>query len=182
MRQIPEYTGMVLNAFRKHNPRQLRKMNDDILNIAATDLSKPYFSLAVYSYILSKIVSKPRYFEYEYVRSISEIESSLAAIANRRGIMRDDEADLLFARLERSIASLESKDPRFVIDLLTKGRLKMAAILYAKGMSLGVATQMTGLEKQEILNYAGQTMMFDRIKDAKTAPERMKFARKFLEE
>jgi trehalose-6-phosphate synthase len=47
-------------------------------------------------------------------------------------------------------------------------------------VSLGVAVEMTGLDKQEILDYAGGTMMFDRLKDEKGIEERMKAARKFL--
>ena len=58
----------------------------------------------------------------------------------------------------------------------------MAATLYAQGMSLGVASEMTGMEKQEILDYAGETMMFDRLKEEKPIAERMKFARKLIEE
>jgi hypothetical protein len=39
---------------------------------------------------------------------------------------------------------------------------------------------MTGLDKQEILDYAGETMMFDRLKAEKGINERMKVARKFI--
>ena len=58
----------------------------------------------------------------------------------------------------------------------------MAATFYAQGMSLGVASEMTGMEKQEILDYAGQTMMFDRLKDEKTIKERMRIARQLISE
>lgn len=85
-----------------------------------------------------------------------------------------------FTELEHAIASLDEKDPRFVIDLITKGKLKTAATFYAQGLSLGVASEMTGLDKQEILAYAGETMMFDRLRDEKSIAERMKVARKLL--
>jgi hypothetical protein len=49
-------------------------------------------------------------------------------------------------------------------------------------MSLGVASDMTGMEKQEILDYAGETMMFDRLKEENPIAERMKIARKLIEE
>ena len=93
-----------------------------------------------------------------------------------------DEAELLliFKEMEKYIGRLEEKDPRFVVDLVTKGRLKMAATFYAQGMSLGVAAEMTGLDKQEIQDYAGETMMFDRLKDEKGIAERMKTARKLI--
>jgi hypothetical protein len=58
----------------------------------------------------------------------------------------------------------------------------MAATFYAQGMSLGVSSDMTGVEKQEILDYAGQTMMFDRMKEEKTIKERMKIAHQLISE
>ena len=66
------------------------------------------------------------------------------------------------------------------MDLVTKGRLKMAATIYAQGIGLGVAAEVTGLDKQEILDYAGETMMFDRLKEEMTIGDRLKNARKFL--
>ncbi len=57
----------------------------------------------------------------------------------------------------------------------------MAVTLYAQGMSLGIASDLTGIEKHEILDYAGETMMFDRFRDAVTILERMKVVRKLLE-
>ena len=96
------------------------------------------------------------------------------------GSVSDGEILTMFPVLEKAVASLEQRDPRFVVDLVTKGKLKMAATLYAQGMSLGVASEMTGMEKQEILDYAGETMMFDRLKDEKPIAERMKFARKLI--
>lgn len=85
-----------------------------------------------------------------------------------------------FKEIEKAISCFDSKDPRFAIDLITKGKLKMAATFYAQGMSLGVASEMTGMQKQEILDYAGQTMMFDRLKEEKTIKERMKVARQLI--
>jgi hypothetical protein len=92
----------------------------------------------------------------------------------------EEEMLAIFSELEKAIARLERRDPRFVVDLVTKGRLKMAATFYAQGMSLGIAAEMTGLEKQEILDYAGETMMFDRLRTEKGIAERMKAARKLL--
>ena len=63
---------------------------------------------------------------------------------------------------------------------MSKGRLKVAATMYAQGVSLGLASEMTGIEKQEIMDYAGKTMMFDRVKDEKTVLERIKNARNLI--
>ncbi len=182
MKALKELASEVLSAFRKHNQRKLRKLNDAILRAASLNFTPLYFNMAIFSYVLSKIVSKPRFLRREYDALMQDIEHALQRIADSAGSAPDEEVLATFSFLERSIAALEQRDPRFVVDLVTKGKLKMAATLYAQGMSLGVASEMTGMEKQEILDYAGETMMFDRLKEEKPIAERMKFARKLIEE
>jgi hypothetical protein len=175
-------TFLVLAAFRKRNQRRLRKLNDDILTGAATNFTPVYFNMAIFSYVLSKIVSKPRFLGREYETALHDIEHALERTAEAIESVPQEEILLTFSVLEKAIASLEQRDQRFVVDLVTKGKLKMAATFYAQGMSLGVASEMTGMEKQEILDYAGETMMFERLKEEKPISERMKFARKLIGE
>ena len=181
LRYMREFSQMILSAFRKRNQRALRKLNDEVLSAAATELSKPLFDLAVLSYALSKIVSKPRFLEREYEGRLRAIEGALADLV----YISNDEDERISKSIqsaEKSITSLEKEDPRFIINMMTKAKLKMAATLYAQGMSLGVACEFSGQEKQEVLDYAGATMMFDRVKDEKDIKERMKLARKLIEE
>lgn len=160
--------------FKRRNQRALRKLNDKILKATALEHTRVGFSLAVYSYVLGKIVSKPRFLRREdRLEAIERALSTLSSMAGRS----DEEIMPVFGQLEKAIASLEEDDPRFIIGLVSKGKLKMAATFYAQGMSLGLASEMTGLDKQEILDYAGQTMMFDRVKEEKSIAERMKIAR-----
>ncbi len=182
VKPLKELAFSVLVAFRNRNQRRLRKLNDDILIEAAMNFTPVYFNMAIFSYVLSKIVSKPRFLGRDYDAALHDIEHALQNVADAIGSVSDGEVLATFQVLEKSVASLEQRDPRFVIDLVTKGKLKMAATLYAQGMSLGVASEMTGMEKQEILDYAGETMMFDRLKEEKPIAERMKFARKLIEE
>lgn len=180
MKPLKSLASSVLVAFRNRNQRHLRKLNDDILIEAAMNFTPAYFNMAIYSYVLSKIVSKPRFLGRDYDAALHDIEHALQNIADAIDSVSEPELLTMFPVLEKAVASLEQRDPRFVVDLLAKGKLKMAATLYAQGMSLGVASQMTGMDKQEILDYAGETMMFDRLKDEKPIMERMKIARKLI--
>jgi hypothetical protein len=180
LKPITQLASKVLAAFKKRDQRNLRKLNDEVLKVTSMGCDKVCFNLAVYSYVLSKVVSKPRYLDKQYEPSLREISRVFQAIVDRLDAAAEDELLVLFNDLEAAISHLEDKDPRFIVDLVTKGRLKMASTFYAQGMSLGVAADMTGLDKQEILDYAGETMMFDRLKDEKTIVERIKIARKFL--
>lgn len=158
----------------------MRKLNDAVLKETAMECDKTCFNLAVFSYVLSKIVSKPRFLRPEYRNGLESIANVFGRLVERLDAAEEPELLDIFGQLATTIDRLEEKDPRFVVDLVTKGKLKMAATFYAQGMSLGVAAEMTGLEKQEILDYAGETMMFDRLKSEKSIIERMKAARKFL--
>jgi hypothetical protein len=180
LKPITNIASRILAAFRKRDQRALRKLNDEVLKATSMECGKVCFDLAVFSYVLSKVVSKPRYLAPEYEPSLREIARVFQAIVEKLDYAEEDELLALFTGLGTAISRLEKKDPRFIVDLVTKGRLKMAATFYAEGMSLGVAAEMTGLDKQEILDYAGETMMFDRLKDEKTIEERVKTARKFL--
>lgn len=172
----------ILSAFRKRNARRLRKLNDEVLMSAATDFNIVYFNLAVYSYVLSKIVSKPRFLRRENDQTLDGIARVLEKLIRQYNSFAN-ENDILttFSELAEMIETLEEHDQRFITDLVTKGKLKMGVTLYAQGMSLGVASELTGMEKQEILNYAGETMMFDRFRDQVSILDRMKMARKLLE-
>lgn len=176
---VKKFTFSMLNDFKRRNQRALRKLNDQILIEAAINFTRPLYGLAVLSYILSKIVQKPRFLTSEYSKQLLEIEKKLAFAETAR---TEDEAELLrrFHDVESSIVSLEKRDKRYLIGLVEKGRLKTAATMYAQGISLGVASEMTGMDKQEILSYAGDTMMFERIKEELSIKDRVKIARAFI--
>lgn len=172
-------TKQVLDAFLNKNQKSMRKVNDRILDEATIEFSPELYSLAVASYALSKILSKPRYYKKEYKEGFRRIEQVLRHMVK----VAKNEEKYRHARdnLEESILNLESRDRRYVSSLMDKGKLKMAAILYAQGVSLGLASESTGIPPQEILDYAGKTMMFDRLEEPLSLKERKKLAKKMLE-
>jgi hypothetical protein len=178
--KLNSLAGRILLSFKSRDQRKLRKLNDEVLKVSYLEFNRITFNLGTLSYILSKIVSKPRFLSPEFSSSLKAIEKLMEKLVNRIDQAQEDELLGVFAELEKAIAHLEERDPRFVISLIAKGRLKMAATFYAQGMSLGVAADMTGLDKQEILDYAGETMMFERTKDSITIHDRMKIARKLI--
>jgi hypothetical protein len=170
----------VLDAFRARNQKRLRKINDVVLKEASLDFTPTAYELAVLSYVLSKIVSKPRFLGPDAAPRIRKIEDELRDLVQVLGTGQEAAASASFKRIVTAIGQLEKLDPRFVRDLVSKGRLKTAATMYAQGISLGLASEMTGISKQDILSYAGRTMMFDRIKEEMPVAERLKAARRAL--
>jgi len=180
LKPLKELAFEILDAFKSRNQKRLRKLNDEILKEVTLDFSNTKYELAVFSYVLSKIVSKPRFLSRERVPSIRKIEDDIRDMAHVIGEVEEQIILDKFRKIEESISHLEQFDARFVRDLMSKGRLKAAATMYAQGISLGLASELTKIPKQDILDYAGRTMMFDRLKEEMPVKQRLKAARRIL--
>jgi CRP-like cAMP-binding protein len=175
---IKELTHEVMDAFSKKNQKKMRKTNDKILAELMLSFSKPMFRLAVISYVLSKILAKPRFYGRAYKEALERVAQVLAHM--ERSFGNPEEYNVGADNLAETIGQMESEDQRFVKSLMEKGKLKTAAILYAQGMSLSLAAEETGISKQDIMDYSGKTMMADRVADAIGISERVKRAKKFF--
>lgn len=169
------------NNFKKKNEKKLRKIGDDFLSEAIMRNSRLFFEFSVISYVLSKILSKPRFLTEKYDKELAKIEILLKQMEAGIGKKTDEEFFELIKRIEVIINTMEAEDKRFFLGLLTKGRVKNAATMYAKGVSLGLAAEISGVGQQEIQKYAGDSMMFDRMKEEIDIKERIRKARKLIE-
>ncbi|MEM4367338.1 MAG: hypothetical protein QW035_04395 [Candidatus Anstonellales archaeon] len=175
MGTILEYFSKASEILKKKNGRDMRALNDDILNEAIVNFSPEMYRMATLTYVLSKILSKPRFIQHAYSKFFYEISEALDRGARSKNLLA------ALDETEKIVEMMDHKDKRFVRSLIDKGKVKMAAVLYAKGMSLGMASQLTGVDKQEILSYAGQTMMFDRVKEEVGLRQRVKAAEGLIE-
>lgn len=173
---LKELTNDVLDAFLKKKQKKMRKANDRIAEELMASFSEEMFRLAVISYVLSKILAKPRFYGRPYKEPMDRIAQILSHMVRNAG--RKEEYLAAADNIEETIGEMESEDPRFVKSLVEKGKLKTAAILYAQGMSLSLASELTGMAKQDIMDYSGKTMMADRVEEAVPMAERVKKAKK----
>ena len=163
------YVSDIAALFKERKYRGLRKLYKAILN-EVVEGKEEYLELAILSYALSKLLTKHRFLRIADGRW-EELETMLSSIKSREDI----------DKVEKFILKMENEDRRYIFDIFTKARIKIAATLYAKGVSLGKSSKLTGIPKQEILSYAGKTMMFDRVKEELTMKERVKLAKEVLE-
>lgn len=178
---LPETAVLISRALSDRDVRAMRKINDRCIEETALKFEQPTYYFALISYVLSKIISKPRYFKQKKAKeSLSSLSLMLRLCESQA--KNADYAGLTATqnKVLSSIEKMDERDRRFVKSILTKGRLKIASTLYAQGISLGNAAEMTGTDKREVLLYAGQTMMFDRLHEKKTMEERMKDLREIF--
>lgn len=180
MLDLPTAAKLVRDAFKTRNQRKMRKANDKIMREWVLSPSNELYQLSVYSYVLAKMLSKPRFMGRAYSGKHKEIDSLLSQLVSFSQKGRQKEFAQALGKLKSSIQDVESSDARYIKNMLEKGRLKTAATLYAQGISLSAASEMTGVEKQEIMDYAGKTLMFDRMKDGEDLSKRLKNAKRIL--
>lgn len=168
------------NNFKGKKERKLRRLKDDFLNEAIIRDSKLFFELSVTSYVLSKILSKPKFLVERYKDELQQIEKHLRKFRDGVGKKSDAQFIVILDEIYKIVKTMEAEDKRFFRDLISKGRVKMAATMYAKGVSVGVACEIGEVDQREMLDYAGETMMFDRVKEEVPIKERVKKARKLL--
>jgi len=178
---LSETAVLIATALRERDVRAMRKINDRCIEETAIKFSQHTYLFALVSYVLSKIMSKPRYYGQK------KAKDTLASIANMlstcEGCAKSADYSSLLSCQNKVLSAIEKMDEadrRFVKGILQKGKLKIASTLYAQGISLGSAAEMTGTDKRELLSYAGQTMMFDRLKEKKSIDERMKELRQIF--
>lgn len=188
--QLSETALLISNALRNHDVRAMRRINDRCIEETAIKFEQHTYLFALITYVLSKIISKPRYLSQktgarkttskkakDSLSSVAKLLSScesFAASADYTSLLSCQNKVLL------AIERMDERDRRFVKGILQKGKLKIASTLYAQGISLGSAAEMTGTDKRELLSYAGQTMMFDRLREKKGIEARMKDLREIF--
>ncbi|VVC02220.1 Uncharacterised protein [uncultured archaeon] len=178
---LSETAVVIALALRNRDVRAMRKVNDKCIDECAIKFERPTYLFALISYVLSKILSKPRYFTQGRSKSsLAIVETQLRSCER---FAREADYDALLSSQDRILSTIEKMDDadrRFVKGILMKGKLKIASVLYAQGISLGNASELTGSDKREVLLYAGQTMMFDRLKEKRGIEERLKELREIF--
>ena len=172
---LAETAVLIGSALRNHDVRAMRKINTRCVEETALRFQQPTYNYALITYVLAKILSKPRYFRQGRGKELVSAVDRL--LRTCEGLAKTAEYDALVVaqgKILSSMEKLDEEDRRFVKGILQKAKLKIASTLYAQGISLGNASEIAGADKRELLLYAGQTMMFDRLHEKKSMEERMK--------
>ena len=178
---LAETSVLIGSALRNHDVRAMRKINSRCIGETALRFQQPTYNYALVTYVLAKILSKPRYLKHEKARSsLVAVNNLLRSCEAQAKAAEYDTLVLTQGRILSAMERVDDQDRRFVKGILQKARLKIASTLYAQGISLGNASEITGSDKRELMLYAGQTMMFDRLHEKKSIEGRMKELREIF--
>ncbi|MEM4133785.1 MAG: hypothetical protein QXO35_01860 [Candidatus Micrarchaeia archaeon] len=176
--EMIECINQIKLAFKDYDIKKLREINNKCEKNILLD-EKLFFTLALLSYTLSKILVKARFRNASLYQKIDINLTQAVQFAKSK-----DEIALISSvwKTLETITDFDEKDKRYIIGIIEKGRTKIAASLYAQGLSLSRTISITGAQKQEVLNYSGKTVMSDRVGRTISAKERFNIAKKILKE
>ncbi len=165
-------------AFSGRNIPELKNLSGEFSNRAFVEQDPDLIELSVLSYALAKLCDKPYIVNRaEWAEFASKTEASIGEavkIAGRKPVLRAKIRGLV-----ESVEELSESLGRFVLSTMDKARIKAGANMYAKGASLGSASELSGAPKSEIADYVGSTRIPEKYSNG-PVKERLKKAREAL--
>ncbi len=168
-------------SFRNGDIKHLRKISNLCAESMATENEEGMFALSVISYILGKMLEKPRYFRDNRTEQLGVfVENKLSECSKYAKEGRKEDFSRASSELITHLGEFDRRNRHYVGGLIDKAKLKIAARLYAQGFSLSYVVSITGADTKEVLKYIGQTLMFDRVGKTKDVKERLANARRIF--
>ncbi|MEM3945103.1 MAG: hypothetical protein QW054_01460, partial [Candidatus Micrarchaeia archaeon] len=130
--EMMECINQIKLAFKDYDIKKLREINNKCEKNILLD-EKLFFTLALLSYTLSKILVKARFRNASLYQKIDINLTQAIQFAKSK-----DEIALITSiwKILEIITNFDEKDKRYIIGIIEKGRTKIAASLYAQGLSL----------------------------------------------
>ena len=174
--EMQECMKCIRDAFVDYEIKDLRDITKKCEKNVVLD-EHLFFNTALLSYTLSKILQKSRYRSSNLYQKILPKLNACVEFAKK-----SDEVYLIrtIEDILQTITDYDKHERRYIMGLIEKGRTKIAASLYAQGLSLSRVVSITGAQKQEVLNYSGKTVMSDRVGKTINAKQRLKNAKEIL--
>lgn len=179
---VTEALKEMLNALMTNELSQLKKISDRCISSFALGEEKDLLEVAIVSYVLAKVLEKPRYWDKKIKREFVErVEENLHNAVASIDENRPDDMRTYLSSISNDLKAFDTEDKRYIQSIFNKARLRFASYLYAQGFSLGNAIALTGTTKSAVMSYSGKTLMHDRAGKTKSIEERLKNARKIFE-
>ncbi len=173
---ILEKVKEIKKAFKGRKIKKLKRIQYTCIEHIAIEFDHNVFNIAIICYMLSKLISKPRYWQTKGINGyLQKIENSFDRLIK----FSDNEQKIskTLQDIMDTVNTLDIRDKKYVHNLIEGAKIKIGSSLYSKGMTLGVASDLSGAERIEIMEYIGKTTTYERLKEPIDIKERMKKVR-----
>lgn len=171
--EIDEYFAKLSEHFGRNEEMELRELSNQAIEEATMSQNKTLVDISIVSYALGKLMTKPHLFRSEQWQTFK------AHILEELG--KKTEMGKILTEIIEDISSFDIDLGNYARDVIEKSRIKQASRAYALGISLKQASELTGVDLNELLDYIGATKIHDRpFTKSKNVAERYGAAKKAL--
>lgn len=172
--KIPDIIKQVILDLEKKDYESLHSLENKTLEHAITNFNKDLSEICVMIYGLRKIIAKKHISEREeWFKYQTEIIENLNVSLEKY----KEEDPSRFNNVIKNIISIIKKTDqelgRYVSVVIDDGRIKLASIAYAYGLSASQASDLLTISKEQLMSYVGITKMPDEDKKFKSINERV---------
>jgi len=168
-------------AYKTKDVRGLKNINHDCTMAMVLQNDPEFLNIGILSYMFSKIFAKPKFWKQG---KMSQAMNQFRNYMDKLTIYSKRDDSLSIDRTVKAmitlLETLESQDKKYIRSLEDSARLKMGSRLYAQGLSLGSASHKVNINKKEIIEFVGKTMMADRVPSKKQMTERVEELNDYL--
>jgi hypothetical protein len=166
-------------AFEKRDVSALKDLSNKCIENAALTEDEGMVNLSLISYALSKLLSKPHFLQDPGWRKFeSDISKDLESLL-RNG--KKPRPSKVLRDVIDDISGMDASLGYYVRDVVEKARIKQASRIYAMGLSLSKAAELTKADKFMVYEYIGETKVHEgAFVSTKSILDRYKYARKVL--
>jgi len=164
-----------IDALGKRDALALRTLSTDAISEAAFEGHRALILLGLVDYSLSKILSKVHYSDVEekfYIKIKKLLLAAKAGPKEKTIKNLHEVADMIIA--------LDTKEGNYEDNVMDKAKIKKAAKLYGQGLSLRRASELTGADPVQVINYIGGSKIHE-FKGGGRNADRLKVARGIFE-
>ncbi|MFA5381765.1 MAG: hypothetical protein WC356_01270 [Candidatus Micrarchaeia archaeon] len=176
---ILDKTKQIKNALIQRKISSLKKVQYECIEHMAVEFNQNIFNLAIICYMLSKMIAKPRYWKTKGLNVYSKkIEKSLDTILNLN--YEEGNISKILQEIIETVHSLDIQDKKYIHELIEGGKIKIGSSLYSKGITLGVASDLSGAERIDIMEYIGKTTIHENNREPVEINDRIKKVREIF--
>ncbi len=160
--------------FKVRNIPKLRSLSDDFNRDLLIFQDKLFLDLSLSVLIMSNVLEKPRFWKYnEWLEVTFSIEAELDKCIEYVKSKNITKLRKCLKNIMEFGNSVGEREKRFVENIITHNKVKIGSTLYAQGLSIGKASEISGVSKEKIFQYSGRTLINDRFGKTISIKERI---------
>lgn len=182
--ELSKLTKRLLELIETDSISPIKEISTELVQEGLITQEPIVIRMAILFYAVFKTYQKRhhRKNELKWKAFDAEMRDDLAQLSKSLSEEKRDKTKETLEEIMDDVKVLDSSFGRYIEIITEKAIVKKGTTLYALGLSLGMASKLTGASKWEILQFSGKTRVADTDADSRVSlDERLNYARSELE-